>query len=261
MKFHVVTGMPRSGSTLLCNILNQNPEFYASSTSSLPAILNGMSKAISNDPVTKAKLDQDETETRITTTLLGTIYNWYISYKDKVVFDKSRGWTHHALMLNKLIPDAKMIVCVRDLREVFASTEKQNAKTAHIFTSENMFQRADSFFSPEGLIGAPLRGVEDCLRRRLPQMMIVEYHKLCNEPDKTLREIYEFIGVDYFEHDFEHVVNVAEDVDGMYMNKFPHNASGRVEPNNSNWGEWVSLDIAKKIMELGQYYNRRLGYE
>ncbi len=32
---HFVAGLPRSGSTLLCNILNQNPKFHATATSGI----------------------------------------------------------------------------------------------------------------------------------------------------------------------------------------------------------------------------------
>ena len=35
-KFHFISGMPRSGSTLLAAILNQNPRFRAGMTSPLP---------------------------------------------------------------------------------------------------------------------------------------------------------------------------------------------------------------------------------
>jgi sulfotransferase len=32
-KIHFINGMPRSGSTLLCNILAQNPKFHVTPTS------------------------------------------------------------------------------------------------------------------------------------------------------------------------------------------------------------------------------------
>ena len=54
--FNVVCGLPRSGSTLLCNLLNQNPEVYASSTSIVPVILGSTSNIISNSPEFKSLL-------------------------------------------------------------------------------------------------------------------------------------------------------------------------------------------------------------
>ena len=36
---HFISGMPRSGSTLLCNILNQNPRFHATGTSGVLDLL------------------------------------------------------------------------------------------------------------------------------------------------------------------------------------------------------------------------------
>src|SRR5258707_7881091 len=40
-KFHFISGMPRSGSTLLAAILNQNPRFRSGMTSPLADIMGG----------------------------------------------------------------------------------------------------------------------------------------------------------------------------------------------------------------------------
>ena len=41
-RLYFVAGLPRSGSTLLCNILMQNPAIYASATSGIPEVLRGI---------------------------------------------------------------------------------------------------------------------------------------------------------------------------------------------------------------------------
>ena len=113
MNFHVVTGLPRSGSTLLCNILNQNPDFYASSTSPLPFLLSGLVHAWSTSVEVKGLLDnhKEETEDRIQACSQGLLNDWYECKNVKTVFDKSRMWSGNLLMLQKVLPAAKMIVC------------------------------------------------------------------------------------------------------------------------------------------------------
>ena len=59
-QIHFITGLPRSGSTLLCNVLNQNPEFYAGSTSPLPALVNTLVNCLSNSPEVQAALIKSE---------------------------------------------------------------------------------------------------------------------------------------------------------------------------------------------------------
>ena len=42
MIFHAISGLPRSGSTLLAALLRQNPRFYAEMTSPVVGLLNGL---------------------------------------------------------------------------------------------------------------------------------------------------------------------------------------------------------------------------
>ena len=58
-KINVICGLPRSGSTLLCNILNQNPDFHASSTSPLAQTLGALSQFLSTSPEVKSDLYND----------------------------------------------------------------------------------------------------------------------------------------------------------------------------------------------------------
>jgi len=121
---NVITGLPRAGSTLLCNILNQNPKLYATSTSELPLFLSQITKAWTNsvDVKNELNIDRKKTEDKMERTMRAYIEAWHKS--DKLVFDKSRGWSNNILMLHKLYPKAKVIVMIRDLRDVFASVEK-----------------------------------------------------------------------------------------------------------------------------------------
>ena len=97
MKFNVIGGLPRSGSTLLCNILNQNPKFHASSTSMITPVLNTMSNMLSKSTEIKGELQKDrkKTEERMRQLLRGVVEGWYKDYD--VVFDKCRGWRQTSL--------------------------------------------------------------------------------------------------------------------------------------------------------------------
>ena len=262
-KFHAISGMPRAGSTLLCNILNQNPKFYASSTSNLPNMVKRVSEVWVNNPETKNLLDKfpEETEERMLKTLRGIVDNWYHD-KDGVVFDKSRAWLGQNLQLQKLCPDAKVIMCVRDLRDIFASVEKQNKKHALLSEmTENHSLRFENMFGEKGIIGSPLINVIDMIKTKPENIFVLKYKDLCRTPEQTMKMIYEFLGEPYFKHQFEDVKNTSTDCDGFYLNKFPHKGEGKVEVSNSKWQDHVSEDIADEIMKLGQYYNQKLGYE
>lgn len=269
MKFNVITGMPRSGSTLLCNILNQNPEFRATSTSTLAGMLSGMSHFWSNSIEIKNLLEKEKekTEDRMVRSARAFVEQWH---KDedaqKVIFDKSRGWCVNALLLRKIFPESKIIAMIRDLRGVFGSVEKQHQKNPLLDEANNpqmktIFSRADAMFSPNGLIGAPVIGVEDMLRRKIENVIYVQYESFSAHPKLVLERVYEQLGEKNFEHDFDNVVNTADDPDGHYLYKYPHTGEGKVEERNPNeWKHYVSQDLANTIIQRFPGYNKMFGY-
>lgn len=264
--FHVIAGLPRAGSTLLCNILNQNPDVYASSTSHVPSVLASLTSVHTQSPELKSIVinDRDGTFERLRAGLRGYCEGWYRGRH--VVFDKSRMWNHNANLLKWIWPEAKIIICVRDLRHIFGSIERRHAETAVFDDADSLikktaYHRADAMFGPEGIIGLPINGIEDILRRRPGNSKVVRYEDLVTEPESTLQQIYEFIGLDPHGHDFDNVENTAEDVDALYNHKYPHDGSGPVKPPTDDWRDWVSDDIASLIMNKFQTYNASFRYK
>lgn len=267
MKFNVITGLPRSGSTLLCNLLNQNPAFYASSTSPLCTWIGAVSSSASNAPEFKSMLGNEAgTEARFEGVLRGIIAAWYAD-RSEVIFDKSRGWAHHALMLKKLFPKARIIVCLRDLRNIFASVEKHHRETAALDFAVNPLERtlenrAAAMFSPDGLIGMPLGGIVDLLQRRPEGFSIVQFEHLTENPKQAMDQLYRDLGEEPFSHNFDAIESTATDNDSLYLGKFPHRTEGKIEPRpRDGWKEYVSPDIAARIMTQFQHFNQTFGYK
>lgn len=266
---HVITGLPRSGSTLLANVLNQNPLFWATSTSPLPYMINGVANIASNAIEYKSMLDdnREEAEARLVDSVRAFVATWHNKPGKEVVFDKSRTWASNALVLNQLYPDAKLIVMVRDLRAVFASVEKQHRRSPILDDSGSIqakaiFDRADKMFSPEGLIGMPIIGVEDLIRRNPKSVIWVQYESFARNPKMVMERIYAELGEEGFIHDFENVQNTAEDPDGFYLWKYPHTGSGKVSNDLiDEWKQFVSEDLAATIMQRFAFYNNSFGYK
>ena len=264
--FHVICGLPRSGSTLLCNVLNQNSEVYASSTSSLPFLLSSVVNLVSNSPEIKSDLINNRSfaEQRVQLLLKTMVETWY---KDKPhVFDKGRLWGSSSLLLRNLFPNSLIICLVRDLRNIFASVEKTHMQ--HPFfdlaadpPQKTIYGRADEMFSPNGLIGSTILSVEDLIRRNPENLMIVRYEDFVVSPDKYIKEIYLRIRLNYFKHNYNDIKNTAEDVDGLYLNKFPHVGEGKITVFDLHeWRRYLSEDLATLIMERYPFYNSTFKY-
>ena len=261
MKLHAICGLPRAGSTLLCNVLNQNPQFHASSTSVLAQCIAGLSNLWSNSAEIKSDLahDRKATEARLSRSIKSLCENWYDT--DKVVFDKSRAWGFHYLTLQQAFPEAKIIAMVRDLRAVFASIERQHRKNPilDISAGQTLHMRADQMFAPEGMIGGPVMGVLDLIARQPKGMIVIQYETFVQNPQMIMDRLYAELGEESFKHDFENVENTATDLDALYLNKFPHEGTGKIEPGE-DWKDHVPSGLASQIMQRFPNYNQAFGY-
>ena len=262
-------GMPRSGSTLLCNILNQNPKLHASSTSVLPAIVNSVVRTWSSSPEVKSELNNNrkKTEERSSRSLRAFIKEWHKGLEKEIVFDKSRGWNINFLPFFDMFPESKIIVPVRDLRAITASCEKQHRKTPLFDDSDKpvlktLFGRVSRLFSNQDIIGSALMGAEDMLRRNDPRVLFLQYESLVDNPESVMKQLYKHLGEEYYKHDFENIKNTAKDPDGFYLWKYPHNkATGKVVPQETeNYQKYLSKDVVEEIMKRGQFYNSQFGY-
>jgi len=112
--------MPRSGSTLLAAILKQNPEFHAEMTSPVAMLFRAMEQATAPCEETSVFITQG---TRMA--LLQSVFDiYYRSVGRPVVFDMSRVWCTRLPLLVKLFPQAKFLVCVREIGWIIDSFEQ-----------------------------------------------------------------------------------------------------------------------------------------
>jgi len=260
---NIIMGLPRSGSTLLCNILAQNPDFQVEHTNPLPGILRAMVNIWSTSPDVKGGLvpeRREETEDKLYRSAKAFCDAW--NNTDKVPFCKSRGWAMNILALRQVYPDAKVIVTVRDLREVFCSFENQHRKFPLLDDTPGVgiVQKAINMFSDEGMIGSCLIGIEDILNRK-QEVFFVKYEDLARHPMEMMERLYCYIEQPSFEHDFENVVNTATDPDHLYNNKFPHTGSGKVQASPPVWPKTISDGLASSIMAGFPWFNQHFNYQ
>jgi len=164
-----------------------------------------------------------------------------------------------------MFSEAQLLVCVRDLRAILASIEKQHAKNPLLDEAGRPVEltvagRADKLFSPEGLVGQHIMGVMDLVNRQLPYVHIIQYEQFVRNPAQVLERVYSALEEGPFAHNFENVESTASDVDGVYLHKFPHDGSGKIEPSSDNWQEHVPPNIAAGLMQTFTGYNQAFGY-
>ena len=243
---YFISGLPRSGSTLLCNLLCQNPRSRATSTSGVAEVLRGIKDGWQNVSAFRA-MPNGEMYDKLRQTLRAALFGYYADVEEPVVFDKSRVWPAYIEMLEGILPHpVKILVTVRNLADVMASWELRYRETSAlgrvpvpqgvpVATVENRIKWYSASNHP---IGAAFNVIKDAFARgHEDKMHVVEFEALTKTPKATMMGIYEFLGEDPFEHDFEHVEQITQEDDREHGFIGLHQVRTKVEPIPSCWRE------------------------
>jgi sulfotransferase len=215
---HFISGLPRSGSTLLGAILRQNPRFEAGMTSPVGALFMALQGAMSRRNEAAMFID----ETRKRELLKGLFSNFYFSvHPQKLVFDTNRAWCSKLPTLVRLFPDAKVICCVRHVPWIMDSIERlirNNAfELSGIFgyePSNTVYTRVARLATSDGLVGFALDALREAFWGEYSdRLILVGYEALAKQPEDTMRQLYRFLDEPYFAHDFENVEYEADEFD------------------------------------------------
>ncbi len=232
---HFISGLPRSGSTLLSAILRQNPRFHAAMSSPVGQIVNACLTAMGAGNEFSMFLD-DRKKQNI---LMGIFDGYYNEVPDgSVIFDTNRMWTSRLPAIQRLFPEAKVICCVRDPAWVLDSVEtlvRRNAfDVSRIFGNEmeraTVFSRAEALSGRGRMIGSALAALKEAYySHEAGRLLLVDYNLLAARPQDTIPLIYRFLGEPAFDHDFDDVAYEAESFDTFMQVKGLHSVRGKVE--------------------------------
>jgi sulfotransferase len=206
---HFISGLPRSGSTLLAALLRQNPRFEAGMSGPLAGLFGALLGEMSARNEFSIFIDDAKRE-RI---LRGLFDSYYADSAAEVTFDTNRGWCGWMPAIARLFPDAKVIACVRELPWVVDSIERLVQR--NVFSPSSMFNysaggtvytRANAVVAPDGMVGGPYDALKQaCYGAQRDRLLLVQYETLTTDPAKTMHAIYDFLKEPAFEHDFDHV--------------------------------------------------------
>jgi len=209
-RYHFISGLPRSGSTLLAAILRQNPRFVAGMSSPVGGLFTTLLTDMSAKNEGEVFID-DGQRRRI---LKGLFDNYYADHEAEVVFDTNRLWCAKLSPLKSLFPEAKVIACVRQLPWIIDSIERLVQKNAFqpssIFGYQGggtVYTRANAVAGSDGLVGFALDALKQAVYGgdAADRLLLVRYESLTADPGATMKAIYDFLGEASFAHDFDHI--------------------------------------------------------
>lgn len=235
-KFHFISGLPRSGSTLLAAILNQNPRFRAAMTSPLADIMG----VVIAEASSKNDFSFDVSDDQRVALLRGLVENFYAGHTGAdIVFDTSRLWCCRLQLLDTLFPGAKVIACVRPLPWILDSMERlvrrQPVSVSKVFrfdTNTTVYSRIEALTDPRGMVGFSFQAVKDAFYGQYApgRLLLLTYDSLVRNPEAAMRKVYQFIGEPWFNHDFEHIAYQADEFDARVGMPGLHSVRPKVAP-------------------------------
>lgn len=215
---HFISGLPRSGSTLLGAILRQNPRFHAGMTSPVGALFMTLQGAMSRRNEGAVFIDEEQKREL----LKGLFGNYYFRERSsRLIFDTNRAWCSKLPTLVRLFPRAKVICCVRHVPWIMDSIERlirDNAfELSGIFGYEptnTVYTRVSRLASSDGLVGFALDALREAFwGEHADRLILIGYEALARHPEETLRHLYDFLGEPWFAHDFDNVEYTADEFD------------------------------------------------
>jgi sulfotransferase len=198
---HVISGLPRSGSTLLSSLLSQNPDIYASISSPLLGSVLAVRDHLNMADFSASSLMPEAEQLDWYRSLLKGYYDTRRG-KRQIVFDTNRAWTANMGLLHALSPQSKVIVCVRSMAAVVDSFERLFRANPFVMPKlfggpqewGTVYSRVDTLIQRGRQVGMPWISLKEGLySEHSSKLLLVEYDLLAQSPLAVLDQIYSFL--------------------------------------------------------------------
>ncbi|CTP88074.1 sulfotransferase [Xanthomonas translucens pv. arrhenatheri] len=207
MDYHFISGLPRSGSSLLAALLRQNPRVHAEVTSPLARLYAAMLMGMSEEYPSNVQLD-DAQRAR----LLRGIFDAFYQDRQQAqwVFDTNRAWCSRLPALATLFPDTRIVCCVREVGWIVDSFERlaqaQPLRLSALFgydPEDSLSMRADLLTGARGVLGYALDGLRQAVYGdHAERLLLLRYETLARHPAQAMEQVYAFLQMPAFAHDY-----------------------------------------------------------
>jgi sulfotransferase len=198
-----LSGLPRTGSTLLTSILSQNPNMHTEGNSALCQLMWDMQ-------VSCETTEQMSNKPDLQNKLISEIPNMFYQNTSGYIIDKCRSWTMPAnleLIEKYITKTPKIIVMVRPIIDI--------VKSFVFIRQMNNWENPEVGLLDDGSepIMRSLIGVRYAKEISTGQFLFVEYDDLITNTRDTLKDIYNFLELPVYNHDLNNIVNPDSEAD------------------------------------------------
>ena len=241
--------LPRAGSTLLQNIIGQNPDFHVTPTSGVVDLVSTAFDSFYTNVHFKNESNYALCEKSLHNYCREGIKGYYSNISQNYILDKHRVWLMNLNILKKLYKRPKIILLIRDLRSIFSSLEKQYldhpgfkfelSRHYNLKEANNIIDRI-KVYENLPLINYFFPLLQDIISfKNKDNIHIVKFEDLCMYPQKSMDNIYSYLEVPSFSHDFNNITQLTHENDNfIYFGK--HIIKPQLEKPQKNWDSILS---------------------
>ena len=266
-QLHYCLGLPRTASTLIMNILNENPRIFTSGTCCMPYFVDACQER-SGTVSEFIALDKDVLHKSYINFLRQGMRGWYEAMTDKpIVFSKSRIWSEWLPHTFAIDPNSKYLVILRDLRDISCSFDSLLWKFPQVaygdrknpFYQESFEHRMEIYCTDEtSLLGRPLQILPHLMEvaQKNPNSFFLCKHEYFNEqPRETLQQIYQWLGEPNFEHDLDNIPEPDyKENDTTYRSLVYHKTGTKLKKLEPRWPKLMTEQQSKTVIENNKWY-------
>ena len=213
---YFLSGMQRSGSTLLACLLNQHPEIHATATSPLLDVFFTAGHKL-QECIDQFTFEYEPTNKRV---LSSIIESFHADIKKPIVIDKHRGWPGIIYEVERAYKKPKIICTNRSVPEIITSFIKLIEKNQTLNNlvdkkirssgaSISINNRSDFLFKV--YVDHIRISIIEALEKHRDCFHMVEYNDIVNCPQETMNKVYEFLEIESFDHNFNQIENTCEE--------------------------------------------------
>ena len=244
-----VSGMPRSGSTLLMQLLSQCDDHHITPTNGLCGLIQGVRTSYQQNEAFRAQGLYESMLPRVERVMRGMVEHFYENElkRRKIIFDKDRSWLGNIDIIEKILDrKIKILVTLRNPLEVAASWVKLRRKNPAGIPPALM--QVNEHAMIQNLFGEGVVGLWTQLFRQATgtnqrdRIVVIPYDDLLNDPVGTLEAVHDTLEIPAFDgYDPTNVNTDTGEDDKVFGWKDLHVVKSKVtKPSkDDHYSEWL----------------------
>lgn len=263
------SSLPRSGATLLQNILAQNNDIHAPS---MGALLEMMVSS-KNEFLQNLQYQHPSQEQILKKSVYGFLREGMKSYSstltDKPYYiDKNFSWGYYFDFLTQINnKEPKIIFMIRDLRDIFASFEKNFRNdilkiNTHIDWDElkmTTMEKRIVEWSTKPPLALNIERLQEIINwGNDSKILFIKYEDFCINPEAEMKKIYQYLEIPYFIHDFKKIEKVTTENDILHFAS--HQIKQNVSKNESKAKDIIGSEACEWIYKNHLWYFKKFNY-